>query len=99
MILIILMRLPEDQKDEFSHDIEKMLFFVLINLNILCLSSMIVTKALLFPSLNIATITTAAISQFNNNFMAFMITISKTIHTLNASMISGAIETLSNLIG
>ena len=93
------MKLPEDQEDEFSHDIDKMLFFLFINLNIVCLSSMIMTKPLLFPSLNIPTITTPTISQFNNNLMPFMITISKTIHTLNTSIISGAIETLSNLIG
>lgn len=59
---------------------------------------MFFAKPLLFPRLNIPTITTPTIRFLDNYFMSLMIRVLETIHTLNTTVVSGAVVALGNYV-
>lgn len=69
-----------------------------VNLYIYGLTCVFFAKPLLFPRLNIPTIATPTVCFFYYYLMPLMIWVLETIHTLNATVVSGAVVALGDYL-
>jgi hypothetical protein len=93
---ILLETVPEQQKEQLSHLVQKVLLLLGVDFQVDSLSRVFITKSLLLPGLNVSTIATSSVRLFYDYFMSFMVGIFKAFHALNARVVSCTVVALGN---